>query len=644
MNLPTRARISQDQASRLRFHSDVAALNLLCSDAAVTCLEGTVESLNTKDRRSFLRGYRLAVATPLYGLLCFVVDHAELLEIQDDDRLANWLHFRTPTRGESLLSAVSEPTSDLGSLCLAFNSLEVVLRRAEGGLSKTIAAIDECRARTIEFGEVLKGTKVVSLDSGEELQGRESLLRSSVAERVLDYVEYDHSIVSLAHSWVWQDEEDFRPIDGHFVLEAETHLSGISSFPFGKGVPGGWRSGILFGFDLIIQLNGVTLTTHLDPDSESGAAREWVNELADLVNPSRPEGKWPSQVYGLTDFSGSTIRRMLGHLEVNMDTVSSKHRLAALLGSDRVRLISDAGATDVLELEVMLSGAVAAYGDSRVHVLVLTHSVSSDDREWVSIAFRLPMYGLVSNVSRWFLFYKMYHKGMVFDTDVARATKAVEKLLLRFEDRLEVEEIGGLDAEDFLPLCVLPAFRAMSELSHRAVETNGDLRSGNSELLAGFWLVGQGYSHVKVSLKRASLGDSDYDAIGVKDGECLIMEVKGADLRDDELQHKITEFANRIEYLRNRTTTLKEILGTDSDISEVSGLFVFLGDLDRFTPPDPSFPLWGFDDFVKALKEIGLPNRIVGLLDRNHIIHSMPTGTFPDDPFFVGLEGSSAED
>ena len=116
-----------------------------------------------------------------------------------------------------------------------------------------------------------------------------------------------------------------------------------------------------------------------------------------------------------------------------MDTVSSKHRLAALLGSDRVRLISDAGATDVLELEIMLSGAVATYGDSRVHVLVLTHSVASDDREWVSIAFRLPMYGLFSNASRWFLFYKMYHKGMVFDTDVARATKAVEDLLERYK-------------------------------------------------------------------------------------------------------------------------------------------------------------------------------------------------------------------
>ena len=130
----------------------------------------------------------------------------------------------------------------------------------------------------------------------------------------------------------------------------------------------------------------------------------------------------------------------------------------------------------------------------------------------------------------------MYYTGYVFDTDVARATAAVERLLLQFKDNLEVEELGGLDSEDFLPLCVLPAFRAMRELSLEAVETNADLRSGNSELLAGFWLVGQGHNNVSVSFQHASLGKFEYDAIGVKNGNCLVLEVKGAELSDHELQ------------------------------------------------------------------------------------------------------------
>ena len=633
-----------DSLSRLKVRSDVTALDILCGREAVSRLKTAVEELNTRDRRSFLRGYRLAVATPLNELLWFVVDHAEQLGLQHDDKLYNWLHYRTPARGETLLSAVSDPTSGLSRLCYVFNDLAISLRRAEGGLTDTITAIEKCRATVKLFDEILAGTEVVSLDTREELPDRESLLRLCLAERVLDYVEYDPSIVSLAHRLVWRDDEEFSPVDDPFVLRAETHLSHVSLFLFGKGVPTEWRDGIMFGFDLIIRLNGVMLPTHTESDPVNG--RDWLHELVNYVNPSHPEGKWPSQVYGLTEVRQTDLGGLVVCLGVNMEAISSKHRLAAILGSDRVRLISDdGGATDVLELEVTLSGAVAAYGDSKVHLLLLSHSVASDDREWVSVAFRLPMYGtLGSNASRWFLFYKMYHKGPVFDTYVARARKAVKSLLQRFKGNVDVEEIGGLDSEDFLPLCVLPAFRAMREFSHRAVETNADLRSGNSELLGAFWLVAQGYRHVKVSFKRASLGKSDYDAIGVKDGKCLVIEVKGADLSDDEHQREIAKFADRIKHLRGRMPALKQALGSESDITAVSGLFIFLGDLDRFKPADPSIPLWSHGDFVDALRTIGLPKRIVDVLDKSDIIHSLRTDGFPQDPFFAGLENPSVED
>ena len=630
-----------DRALVMKMRSDVTALNLLCSREAVSRLKAAVEELNARDRRRFLRGYRLAVAMPLSELLMFVVDRAELLDLEYDDRLYNWLHYRTSARDESLLSAVSDPVSGLGRLCHVFNDLAVVLRRADGGLTDTIAAIEECLTTAKMFDDVLTGTEIVSLDTKEKLPGRESLLRLCVAERVLDYAEYDPSIVSLAHRLVWRNEEEFRTVDDDSVLRAETHLSYVSQFPFGKGVPAEWWRGRLFGFDLIIRLTGVTLSTHLDPDADPVAARDWIGELADFVNPSRPGGEWPSQVYGLTGFSHSAIRKIVERLEVNMDTVSSKHRLAAILGPDRVRLISDADATAALELKVMLSGAVAAHANSKVHLLVLSHSVASDDREWVSIAFRLPMYGLISNASKWFLFYKMYPKGYVLDSDTALAIETVEELLLRFKDNLEEENIDGLDSEDFLPRCVLPAFRAMSEFSHRAVETNADLRSGNSELLAAFWLVEQGYSNVKVSLKCASLSDSDYDAIGVKDGKCLVIEVKSASLDDEALQRKIAKFADRVEHLRDRMPALKQALGSESDINEVAGLFIFLDDLNDFKSANTSIPLWGYDDFVEALKGMGLRNRVIDLLDRHYIIRSM-NGDFPDDPHFAGL-GDSAE-
>lgn len=270
-----------DFTSRLKVRSDVAALGVLCSPEAVFRLKAAVESLNFRDHRRFLRGYRLAVAIPLNELLWFVVDQADLLGLKYDNRLINWLHYRTPAQGESLLSAVSDPTSDLGRISCVFNDLVTALRRADGGLTDTIAAVEKCRATAKMFEEVLKRTEFVSLDTGEELPNRESILRLCVGERVLDYADYDRSIVSLAYKLVWKDDEEFRPVDDRFVLEAETHLSHVSLFPFGKGVPKEWGNGLWFGFDLIIQLIGVTLPTHLDSDSPPVVVRDWFNELVD---------------------------------------------------------------------------------------------------------------------------------------------------------------------------------------------------------------------------------------------------------------------------------------------------------------------------------------------------------------------------
>ena len=378
--------------SRLHFLTDVTALEFLCSPEAVTRLESAVESLTTRDEGNFLRGYRLAVATSLHGLLWFVADHSELLGLENDDSLFNWLHYHSPERGESLLHAVSDPTSDLGRLCYVFNDLQVTLRRAESGLAETIAAIERCRTVATLFAKVLTGTEIVSLDTGNELTDRDSLLRVCLAERVLDYVEYDRSIVLLAHELVWSGGEEFRPVDDRFVLNAETHLESVALFPFGNSLPWKWLDGLRFGFDLVIQLNGVMLPSNSDSDQLFG--QDWFNDLCSFVNPSHPQGEWPSMKYGLTELSQPNIRAMLGYWEADMDAVSSKRRLAAILGSDKVRLIADAGATDAIQLEVMLRGAVAVHGDAKVHLLLLTHSVASDDREWVSVAFRLPIYGI----------------------------------------------------------------------------------------------------------------------------------------------------------------------------------------------------------------------------------------------------------
>ena len=631
-----------EQRAGLNFRSDVIALDLLCSPATTSDLDARVEALDPGDHRNFLRGFRLAVATPLVGMLRFSVVRPELLGFEFDERVFNWLNYRNPQSVEPLISAVSDPFSGVGTLCHIFNDLQLGLRRSESGLPDTLAVIEKCRTFAHEFGECFLSTELVRFDgSASQLEDGE-LLRLCVAERVLDYVKYEPSAVTTAHQLIWGHGEDWPMIDDRFVLEAETHHTAIPRNFLGTGIPDGFRDGLLFGFNSIIKRIGISLPS--DDDAESLAAPDWFDELLAVVNPKGVDGVWPSHMCGLAEFSSLDTSGLAQRLGVNMGGVSSKGRLAAILGSDRVRLMSDAGATDAMELEIMLGGATAASRGSRIQLLVLTHTVDSDEREWVSIAFRLPFYGpLGSNASTWFLFYKLFHEGPVFDNDVAFAIRNVEKLLSRFEDRLEVEEIDDLDSEDFLPMCTLPAFRAMRELSHAAVETNADLRSGNAELLAGFWLACQGYCNVKISFKSALMGKFEYDVIGVKDGRCLVVEIKSASLRDSELQRQINRFAGKVAHLNERVTHLERAIGYASDIDKVSGLFIFLGDLDHFVPNRNGIELWCYDDFVSALNEAGISGRIVGLLDRSNIIHQLKPGVFPHDPFFAGLEGTSTE-
>ncbi len=626
-----------DLMARLRFHCDVKALDLLSSTSAVARLQDELETLDSKDKRNFLSGYRLAVATPLHSLLWFAIEYPELLDLHGDHGLLDWMRFDNSARAGSLLSAVSEPGSDLGQVCYVIDSLEIGLRRADR--DDAIDFISEFRTLAARLGELVTGAEIVALDADQTVADRDSLARLCLAERVLDYAEHDSGLMTLAygHIWAWNDTKEPRTLDDDSVLAAETHLDHVPVYPYiTRGIPCSWLHGLWFGFDLVVRLAGIALSSY--PDTDPIAAQNWIEELTFFVSPSYPKGDWPSKRYGLTELRRLNVTGLVEEFGVNIEAASSNHRLAALLGKDNVRVITSAGAGDVPKLEVTLRGAIAMCGDSKVHVLLITHSVGSDSRQWVSVAVRLPIYGSITNASEWFLFYKLYHTGRAFDTDVAHAAKAVDDLLLQLKDNLRTEKIDGLRSEDFLPLCTLPAFHAMKELSQRAVAINANLRSVNSELLAAFWLTHQGYRQVKVSFKHASLGKYEYDAIGVKDGRCLVMEVKGANVLDDEFMGEIGKFANRLGHLQKRKPELAKALGEKSDIEDVLGHFIFLGDLCGIDTTGTAVIVWDRDKFVSALKETGFPSRIVDLLDRCHIIHSTLTVDWPDDPFCVGLE------
>ena len=617
-----------NRSLRLHLLLDLTALESLCRPESLVRLEAATEALNPRDRGNFLRGYRLAVATTLNSLLDFMVRNADSLGLEYDDRLSHWLGYGSPESGVSVLSAVTDLESDLALLCSGFDSLFGTLRSSDQGLGETITAIKRCG----EFGSILRAAlgkcEVVSLSDGSGVADGDSLLPVLIAERVVDYTWLPSHFIPLAFRLVWGGEEEFRPLNDESTLEAQTHLNDVSSWPLGTPIPERWWDGLYFGFDSVIRMVGVSLPSHASSDTEPFVGSKWFKELQHFVNPTHPEGNWPSMEYGLAEFVEFSRHGLLEYLSANypvdMESIPAKDRLAAILGPDTVRLFTPGSFTDFMDLEILVAGAVATYPDTPVEMLLVTHSVESDGRDWVSIAVRSRRETFIANHSKWYLFYKMFHEGHVIDSDVGRAIREVEGLLIRFKDKLHiVERIDGVSDRDLLSHCELPAFQAMRKLSKRAVDVNSKLRAGLSELLASYWLQANGYSNVKVSLKRASLGNYEYDALGVKDGECLVVEVKGGDVLDRELQEQIARLGHKVEHLRTRLPALSKALGYGGHIERVAGLFISLADLRGFQSTDDSVILWDYNGFLRRLRRVGLNSRLVDLLDRSHIVHSL---------------------
>ena len=257
-----------NRSLRLHFLSDLTALESLCRTESLVRLETTTKSLNSRDKRNFLRGYRLAVATTLNSLLDFVARNADSLGLECDDRLSHWLSYGSPDSGVSVLSAVTDLESDLALMCSGLDGLFDVLRSSDRGLGETITAIKRCG----EFGSILRAAlgkcEVVSLSDGSRVADGDSLLPVLIAERVVDYTWLPSHFIPLAFQLVWGGEEEFPPLSDESTLEAQTHLDGVSSWPFGRPIPERWWDGLYFGFDSVIRMEGVSLPSHASSDTE----------------------------------------------------------------------------------------------------------------------------------------------------------------------------------------------------------------------------------------------------------------------------------------------------------------------------------------------------------------------------------------
>ena len=101
------------------------------------------------------------------------------------------------------------------------------------------------------------------------------------------------------------------------------------------------------------------------------------------------------------------------------------------------------------------------------------------------------------------------------------------------------------------------------------------------------------------------------------------MKLYIGDVLDKKLQEQIDRLGYKVEYLRGRLAALNKALGYRGHIERVVGLFISLADLRGFESADDSVTLWDYNGSLRRLRRLGLNPRLVDLLDRSHIVHSM---------------------
>ena len=648
------------ERARFSFFSDALVLKTLCETDSLNALDNIRQTLGIQRRSGskyyeLFNGYKLVVATALYCLLDEVINNPSLLGLNDDQRLWEWWSFSHAREGISSRSPFSSPESDLANVAVLFNDLLTRIKRANKWDSLLeVAGQAHLLGETLyDFGKH-SNISCISWFTGqdEHLETQEALRRGAI-ERVDDYLQDRKT--SLTYKFVWRGEEDrhysLSGVQLEDLSEIESYLDDPPLLTHLRQTAAKWYKGVKAGICVLLN--------RLRPSN-----REWPNAtllFGDFIEPndqlkefltSELKGKYPSREYGLTPVPGISMRSLLTPT-VSVPVVQPEDRLRALIGGDTTRLASN-GPIDAPDFKIFLRGIVPYLAENAFIEVVRVRHPNSDPDEltWYSLALRTPKFGLFSNFSKWWAFYKVYGIGWInmTDTEVRIAERIVQETLKEFGDKIKLTELEGIPSRAFLDLFEPPAWTMLFNGVKDLLDRNSDLMGVLPELLAAALLAKRGYSNIRTSFKPITLdGERELDALGVKaapkGGECLVIETKGRSISEGELKEEVSYFASKVKMLKEHLPELAKEIGYEGELNSISGIFVSMAPLSQFDHGEQDVTFWDFDNFIAELRTESFPRRFLDLLEQSPILREFSTDWFDandwDEDLYETHDGST---
>ena len=333
---------------------------------------------------------------------------------------------------------------------------------------------------------------------------------------------------------------------------------------------------------------------------------------------------WPSLKYGLNEPSSIPLDRLIA-VEEPAPIIHPENRLRALVGNEEGRILSSYP-TDAFDFPKLLEAAAFSLeGENRIEVVRVKHPTPDfNSLTWYSLAIRVSRFGLFTNASKWWVFYKAHGYGPDADSEVYVAERLINESLAKLAHRIDLIELEHVGEQFFLNLFEPLAWRKVFNSLRGLVAENSELRGALPELLATDLLSRRGYRSIRTSFKPKVLGGFELDSLGIRSGpdsgECLVIETKRQSITDRELVQEIEQFTSKVRTLKGHLPELAQEVGYEGEVNSVSGIFVSMGHPDiEYVDPDVTF--WDFDGFIGELRRAEVPRRLLNLLKPNQVYH-----------------------
>ena len=220
-----------------------------------------------------MHGYKLVVATSLYGLLDRIVTHPELLGLEQDVRFQQSWAFGQKRQVIASGSAFTQPQSHFAMVITSMHDVMTQLRIAANWDSTKNAICDAAPISNALWQSATACTPV-SFKNGDPPDTCESLRRGAI-ERLDDYLQDDR--FGLAYEFLWMNRKEPNPSDSWIADEdpfsgIETHLDSLPLlFPIKSSGPR-WYTGIIAGMS-------VSISQLVKGKNSRSSATELFNEL-----------------------------------------------------------------------------------------------------------------------------------------------------------------------------------------------------------------------------------------------------------------------------------------------------------------------------------------------------------------------------